>query len=63
MPRLVPPPAARGRLTSDGMQLLVVVVATFLMCTGILIGWSREKPIRQNPKDHQFRRRGRQDAA
>ncbi len=45
------------------MQLLVVVVATFLVCTGILIGWSREKPIRQNPKDHQFRRRGRQDAA
>ena len=63
MVRLVRPVAARCHLASYGMQLLVVVVATFLMCTGILIGWSREKPIRQNPKDHQFRRRGRQDAA
>jgi len=45
------------------MQLFVVVLATFLMCTGLLIGWSREKPIRQNPKDQEFRRRRGKDAA
>jgi hypothetical protein len=44
------------------MQLLVVVVATFVLCTGILIGWSRETPAPQNPKDQRFRRR-QQDSA
>src|SRR4051794_9688310 len=61
--RPVTPSSAGPHLASDGMQLFVVVLATFLMCTGLLIGWSREKPIRQNPKDQEFRRRQGQDAA
>ena len=60
--RLVAPAAASHHLASYGMQLLVVVVATFLVCIGILIGWSREKPAPQNPKDQRFRRRGHDSA-
>jgi hypothetical protein len=39
------------------MQLLVVVLAAFLVCTGILIGWSREEPRPANPKDEPRRHR------